>query len=502
MNVTSMLAEGESLYGDRPMMYFRDQSVSFAGFHAQVRRWIEVLKSRGVRPRDRVVLLAVNRPGWLACYFAVLARGAVLVPLNPALTPSEVAYIVDDSTPVLAIVDQALAHKLDDARHRPAIVEFPESPVEDAVDARALAPLEWLDVEPAYPAIIFYTSGTTGRPKGAVLSHASTWSSQQRFAQTVLGATRDDRVLIVGSFAFIMHSSISALSHIGVGATVVLHERFHPQEALEAIAHYRVTSVTWVPTMYVMALEWAESHPTDLSSLRVCISGGAVLPWTVVERFESKFGKRILNAWGMTEGTPITTFGVDGRGRPESIGRVMPGCELKVIDDAGNEVPDRVVGQLVFRSASNMMEYYNRPDATAEALRDGWMMSGDLGWRDEEGYFYLSGRIKDMIIRGGAKIYPVEVEEVLNAHASVAGCAVVGKADERFGESVIAFVQPRDGRHIDATALLAHCTERLAPYKVPQEIVEVGEFPLGPTGKVLKRVLRDRLDASEPRQPQ
>jgi long-chain acyl-CoA synthetase len=180
----------------------------------------------------------------------------------------------------------------------------------------------------------------------------------------------------------------------------------------------------------------------------------------------------------------------------------MPGCELKVIDDAGNEVADRVVGQLVFKSASNMTEYYNRPEATAETLRDGWVISGDLGWRDEEGYFYLSGRMKDMIIRGGAKIYSVEVEEVLNAHDTVAGCAVVGKPDDRFGESVIAFVQPRDGGVINSSALLAYCAERLAPYKVPQEIVVVGEFPLGPTGKVLKRVLRDRLEAVASASPQ
>jgi long-chain acyl-CoA synthetase len=293
-----------------------------------------------------------------------------------------------------------------------------------------------------------------------------------------------------------MHSLIAAVGHIAVGATLVLHQRFHPKDTAEAIARYRVTTVFWVPTMYVMALEWAALHPVDFSSLRVCISGGASLPWSVAERFEHTFGVPVLSGWGMTEGTPVTGFDVQGRGRPESIGRALEGCEVRVVDTDGNDLPIGEVGELIFRSPSNMSGYYNLPDVTADAVRDGWMWSGDLGRKDDDGFYYIVGRSKDMIIRGGANIYPAEVEDVLCASPDVAEAAVVGLPDERYGESVVAYVTPRAGRTPDAETLLAFCRERLAAYKTPQTVIFVDELPKGATGKILKRVLKERASSN------
>jgi long-chain acyl-CoA synthetase len=247
--------------------------------------------------------------------------------------------------------------------------------------------------------------------------------------------------------------------------------------------------------MYIITSEYAEANGTDLSSLRVCISGGAPLPWAVAERFHKVSGAHVLSGWGMSEGTPITGFDPSGPGRPESIGKALAECAVRVLDDAGREVPSREVGELVYLSPRNMTGYLNRPVDTAETLRNGWIYSGDLGWRDEEGFFYISGRKKDMIIRGGAKIYPAEVEEVVTSSDDVAEAAVVGTPDDRYGERIVAFVTPREGRLPTPESLRLHCERSLAMYKIPQEFVIIAEFPRGPTGKVLKRILRDQFVA-------
>jgi long-chain acyl-CoA synthetase len=498
VNVANALQESAGFYSSKPLLYFRDEPLSFIEFGQRVRRAKAILEGIGTARGDRVAILAGNKPEWLACYFAILAAGAVVVPINPALTPDEVAYIIDDSAPVLVFVDIDLSNTLSSSVRKPKVVTLPSYDGQgsdwDLFDGPLSEQLECLDLDAEDPSIIYYTSGTTGRPKGAIIPHRSTLSTMIGTSKW-LRLSEDDVVVITGSFAFILHSTFAASSHMLVGATIIIRERFHPKDALDAIERYRATVLMWVPTMYIIASEYAEANGTDLSSLRVCISGGAPLPWAVAERFHKVSGAHILSGWGMSEGTPITGFDPSGPGRPESIGKELAECAVRVLDDTGREVPTREVGELVYLSPRNMTGYLNRPVDTDETLRNGWIYSGDLGWRDEEGFFYIVGRKKDMIIRGGAKIYPAEVEEVVTSSDDVAEAAVVGAPDDRYGERIVAFVTPREGRSPSPESLRTHCERSLAEYKITQEFVIIAEFPRGPTGKVLKRILRDQFVA-------
>lgn len=495
MNVAQVFERSARFYRLKPVIFFRDQPVRYDELDELVRKARAILERNTVRSGDRVAVFATNKPEWLACYFAILAAGAVIVPINPALTGGEVAYIIDDSAPKLAFVDMDLSHLIASSTQRPVIVTIPAHDGRvsdwDSFDGPLAAILECLEVDPEHPSIIYYTSGTTGRPKGAIIPHRSTLSTMTGTAAW-LRLTDADVVVITGSFAFILHSTFAASSHMLVGATVVIRERFHPRDALEAIERYRATVVMWVPTMYVIAAEYAEANRTDLSTLRVCISGGAPLPWAVAERFYRISGAHVLSGWGMSEGTPVTGFDPTGPGKPESIGKALPECTVRVLDDVGREVARGEVGEFIYLSPRNMTGYLNRPADTAETLKDGWIYSGDLGWRDEDGFYYIVGRKKDMIIRGGAKIYPAEVEEVVTSSDDVAESAVIGAPDDRYGERIIAFVTAREGRYPTPATLRQHCERKLADYKIPQEFIVLSEFPRGPTGKILKRILRDR----------
>jgi long-chain acyl-CoA synthetase len=461
------------------------------------------LDATGVGAGDRVALLSFNRPEWLAIYCACLARGATLVPLNPALSESEVAFILEDCSPALVFVDDKNVSRVQPDLAIPVkVLGDPDARSWDS-DAASSWP-HVVDLDDRHPALIHYTSGTTGHPKGAVLPHAGVAATLSR-TTTWVGSTAEDTILINGSLAFIMHSTIAAMGHIAIGATVVLQERFHPAEAIETIDRYQATVIMWVPTMYVMVCEWIESNPRGhegaLASLRACVSSAASLPWSLVERMRAVTGKTLYNAWGMTEGTPLTGFPPGSAPVPDSVGPPIGDSEIRILDEEGQEVAVGEVGEITFRSPSNMIEYYNRPEATRETLIDGWVHSGDLGRRDADGNIYISGRIKDMIIRGGANIYPAEIESVLTDHEAVADAAVIGRPDERFGEIPVAFVVPRTGAVPDAEALRDFCRSRLASYKVPEWISVVDDLPRGPTGKTLKRVLRDQTAAADNRLP-
>jgi long-chain acyl-CoA synthetase len=498
MNVVDFMVGLESAVGDRPIIYFRDRGVTAHAFRSLVAEAAAALDAAQVGTGDRVALLSFNRPEWLAIYCACLARGATLVPLNPALSASEAAFILEDCSPALVFVDD---------KNLSRIPSDMQTPVEVLVDPAGRSwqgddASDWpqvLDLDGKHPALIHYTSGTTGHPKGAVLPHSGVAATLSR-TTTWVGSTAEDTILINGSLAFIMHSTIAAMGHIAIGATVVLHERFHPAEAIETIDRYKATVIMWVPTMYVMVCEWIESTPPgqggSLASLRACVSSAASLPWSLVERMRAATGKTLYNAWGMTEGTPLTGFPPGSSPVPDSVGPPIGDSEIRIIDAQGREVAVDEVGEITFRSPSNMIGYLNRPEATRETMVDGWVHSGDLGRRDAAGNIYISGRIKDMIIRGGANIYPAEIESVLTDHEAVADAAVIGLPDERFGEIPVAFVVPRTGGAPDAESLRDYCRARLASYKVPEWIAVVDDLPRGPTGKTLKRVLRDQTTAT------
>ena len=336
--------------------------------------------------------------------------------------------------------------------------------------------------------MILYTSGTTGVPKGAELTHANLLRNAEVTAATLLAAGPGDVVMgclpLFHSFGLTCGLNAAVLG----GACLALLPRFDPGEALEIISREKVTIFEGVPTMYAALLHHPDRGQADVSSLRVCVSGGAALPLEILRGFEDAFGCPILEGYGLSETSPVASFNHPGRPRkPGSIGTPVAGVQMRVVDDAGAEVPQGEVGEVAIRGHNVMKGYWRDPDATAAAIPDGWFRTGDLARVDEDGYFYIVDRKKEMIIRGGYNVYPREIEEALYEHPGVAGAAVVGIPHESLGEEVGAAVALKPGASATPEELREFVRERVAAYKYPRQVWLVDQLPKGPTGKILRR---------------
>jgi long-chain acyl-CoA synthetase len=492
MNLAQTLAEAASHFHNRPLFRYNRKDYAFDSVMDQTQRLAYALRERGVKRGDRVLLLAKNKPEWVITMLAALRAGAIVVPVNPALTASEVGYIIEHSAPVVAVVDAELSGVVSASAAKPIVIEFAADGANawSELVAQGKPAGEFEDCQPNDPAVIFYTSGTTGRPKGVLLAHSALLTTADITSRN-FHLRPDDISLIPNSLSFIYPLVINCFGCIRSGATVVLQDRFHPELALRAIEQERVTIFMGVPTMYTMMLNWAEEKQVNASSLRLCVAAGSSLSWGVVARFKERFGAPLYDLWGQTEGTPITSYdpAIDAEGRPDSCGRPLAGCKVRIVDDSGNDLPAETVGEVLLAGPNVMLEYYKNPAATADTLRDGWIYTGDLGRLDADGYLYIVGRKRDMIIRGGANIYPVEIEDALYTHPSILECAVIGIPDELYGERVKAFVVLKAGQSAASEELRQHCKQRLAEYKVPSDVEFIDELPKGPTGKILKRVL-------------
>jgi long-chain acyl-CoA synthetase len=336
--------------------------------------------------------------------------------------------------------------------------------------------------------VILYTSGTTGKPKGAELTHDNLYENTRVSATTLFELTPDDVVLgalpLFHAFGQTCALNASVLS----GALLTMLPRFEPGKGLEVIARDGVTVFEGVPTMFNAFLHAPDRDSYDTSSLRVCCSGGAAIPVEVLKGFEEAFGCAVLEGYGLSETSPVASFNhPHGIRKAGSIGTPIEGVEMKVGDDAGQEVPDGEVGQIFIRGHNVMKGYWQRPDATAEVMKDGWFATGDMAVRDEDGLYAIVDRKKDMIIRGGYNVYPREIEEVLYEHPAVREAAVIGVPDDALGEEVAAAVVAKEGQTIDVDELRGFVKEQVAGYKYPRVIWLVDELPKGPTGKILKR---------------
>lgn len=496
-NLLDILSAAGSAFGDRPALRFEGRAIGHDAFVEDVGKLAAALAAAGLGAGDRLVLLARNRPEWLTAFFAAIACDAIVVPVNPGLAAPEVGYIVDHCEPKVVIAEADLDGLLGLAGHRAHSILIPATGAGGDIPWSSMLagpprPLPKPRSGGRDPVVIFYTSGTTGRPKGVMLSHDAEIFTAQMVARH-MRIDAGDRVVVAGPLAFIYPLVINALSSLVAGATLTILPRFHPALLAEVVAKERITVFMGVPTMYAMLANWAADNDADLRSLRLAVSAGQNIAWSLCERFRQRFGVPVHDLWGMTEGTPITGYDpvAEPLGRPESCGRMLPDCKVRIVDDAGRDLPAETVGEVLLAGRNVMLGYYRRPDVTAETLRDGWVSSGDLGKLDADGYLYILGRKKDLIIRGGANIYPGDVEEVLYAHPAVAECAVVGRPDELYGERVAAYVVLKAPGATMAEALRAHCRANLADYKVPAEIVFIDALPKGPTGKILKRVLRE-----------
>ena len=475
------------------------------------------LRALGVEPGDHVALSCPNLPWFPIAYFGILKAGAVVVPLNVLLKPREIAYHLRDSaarafiafegTPELPIAAMARA-ACDEAGLDTLIVATIDpaaaSPVERARTLGALMhgqprAFDTARRRPDDTAVILYTSGTTGQPKGAELTQENmllnAMASRDMFQPAMIGGTAQDVALVTLPLFHSTAQTCQMNAGILAGMRMVLLPRFDPAAVLETMLRERVGFWIGVPTMYWALLQFAEANRFDTAPvaehLRLCVSGGAPMPRDVMRRFEATFGVRILEGYGLSETSPVASFNQLLRpSKPGTVGQPILGVEIRCVDTDGRTVATGERGEVVIRGPNVMKGYYNRPEATAEAMRGGWFHTGDIGTLDADGYLSIVDRTKDMIIRGGFNVYPRELEEVLLTHPAISMAAVIGVPDERLGEEVKAFIVRRAGVEVTEADLLAWCREQFAAYKYPRLIEFRTTLPVSATGKILKRELR------------
>ncbi|MFF2166637.1 long-chain fatty acid--CoA ligase [Streptomyces sp. NPDC058175] len=501
-NLATALRESRIANPDQPLCHFADMTFSYAQVDEISGKVANSLLSLGLQRGDKVAVQLPNVPQFLFTYFGILKAGLTMVPLNPLLRAPEIAYQLDDSDAKLLVTFESFADEaLEGARQVEGVATYVVTTPTGGELSEGALPYDELyvaedtgDIVPTNAddtAVLLYTSGTTGRPKGAELTHFQLYMNCT-VAGELFGAGDEDVAVAVLPLFHVFGLSSVLNVNVRFGGTLVLVPRFEAESVLDAIERHRCTIFTGVPTMYVALLS-ADISGRDLASLRVGVSGGAAIPGEVIRAFEEKVpGAVILEGYGLSETASTTTFNVSAEARKVlSIGKPVWGVEARVVDENDEPLPPgpEHIGEVVVRGHNVMKGYYKRPDATAEAVRNGWFHTGDLGYADEDGYLFIVDRKKDLIIRGGYNVYPREVEEVLFTHPAVSEAAVVGKPDERLGEEVLAYVALKPGAVATPDEIRAYCKERVAAYKYPREVRVVDKLPKGPTGKILKRSL-------------
>ncbi|MER7071365.1 long-chain fatty acid--CoA ligase [Terrabacter sp. NPDC000476] len=475
--------------------------VSWSALHRAAAVVAAQLRAIGVTPGDRVSLILPNVPAYPVAFYGTLLAGAVVVPMNPLLKAGEIEYFYEDSGAKVSFVWPDFAEEAHKAAAQtgtrivvcgptgPAEGQLPEVPGDEVV----LEPVDRADDDTA---VILYTSGTTGKPKGAELTHFNLHRNAERSAADIMQITEDDVIMGCLPLFHVFGLTCGLNTSVQRGSTLSLIPRFDPAKAIEVLGRDHVTIFQGVPTMYAAILNHPNADQADTSSLRTCASGGSAMPEAVMKAFEEKFHCQILEGYGLSETSPVASFNMpDKPTKPGTIGRAIPGCEMKLVDLEGNDTPAGEIGEIAIRGENIMKGYWNRPEATKEAIPDGWFRSGDLATVDDEGYFTIVDRKKDMIIRGGMNVYPREVEEVLYTHPDVLEAAVVGVPDDLMGEEVGAAVVLRPGSTTTLEDVQTYVKERLAAYKYPRRVWSLDELPKGPTGKILRREVRPGVDA-------
>ncbi len=452
------------------------------------------LAAAGVRPGDRVLLLAPSVPEFGPLYYGVHAAGAVAVTVNTMSTATELAYVLEDAGCSLAVAWRDSATATEQAAAAQAVPFWsigtqleglPSATPVDRPTARALEDT----------AAILYTSGTTGRPKGAEITHGNLRACAAAF-KDVLQLSDDDRFGTGLPLFHIYGQAVVMGSVIAIGGSLSLLSPFDADAAVALVRDERLTSFAGVPTMFNAMLQTKGTYgPADFASLRLCSSGGASLPAEVIRAFGERFGAVLLEGYGLTETTGAATFnGLDRERKAGFVGIPLPGCEVKIVDAGGQEVPPGERGEVLVKGPIVMARYWGRPEATDEAITDGWLHTGDIGRVDDVGDLEIVDRKKDLVIRGGYNIYPREVEEVLYEHPDIVEAAVIGVPDPHYGEEIGAVIVLNEGSTLTPESLRAWAKERLSAYKVPRLFSFVDELPKGGTGKILKRAIdRDQL---------
>jgi long-chain acyl-CoA synthetase len=497
LNLGTILRANAYEKPEAPVMRMGDMQLGYAEVDRAAAGVAASLLARGISPGEKVALLVPNVPEFTIAYFGILYAGATVVPINVLASAAEVSYFLKDSGARLLIAHPLFLQAAEEGARPLDVSVVIASSGDEAGTLGEMAAAEPLDsphaTAPQDTAVILYTSGTTGKPKGAELTHSNLLLNCALVVpQLVPLRAEPHRALATLPLFHSFGQSVIQNGMIASGGSFTLLPRFTPEDAFACIERDRLTLFAGVPTMYFGLLHHRGDRAHDVSSLELCLTGGAPMPVEVMNAFEEKFNVEILEGFGLSETSPVASFNMLGRPRKAgSIGYPVWGVEMRIVNDADEPLPDEERGEICIRGHNIMKGYLGREDATKEALRGGWFHSGDVGYRDEDGCYWIVDRKKDMILRGGFNVYPREVEEVLYEHEAVAEAAVIGVPHESHGEEVKAIVALAPGARADAEELKAFCKDRLAAYKYPRLIEIRDELPKGPTGKILKRELRD-----------
>ncbi len=494
-----MLQRSAQTRDDKPAVIFQGQPTPYKALDQLSNQIANALKKAGIQKDDRVGLYCINSPWFVAAYFGIVKLGATVVPINLLLNAEEVQYILTNSeTKALIYFDAfepnvaAVKDHLPELRHlivvgKPGDLEA-RSLTEITAQEDPTFEIPVLDQKEDVAAIL-YTSGTTGQPKGAMLTHRNLLYNVNSVIRT-LDLREDDVFLTVLPMFHSFAATGCMLTPVSLGATIAAVPRFLPDEVTQVIAETKSTIFMGVPSMYTIFANIPEDRQPDLSSLRFCISGGAALPVEVMKRFEEKYDVPICEGDGPTECSPVTCVNpIDGERKPGSIGPPILGVEMKIVDEKGDELPTGEIGEIVVRGESVMKGYFKRPEETAEVFFGEWYRTGDMGYVDDDGYFYIVDRKKDMIIVNGMNVYPRMIEEVIYRHPAIAEVAVVPEPHALHGEVPRAVIVLRTGTRATKQEILLLCRQHLGRHQVRRVVEFVAELPKTPTGKILKRAL-------------
>ncbi len=507
--LTRMLAHSCKRFPERAALFFRGETWDYRSLLADVNRLANGLLTQGIRKGDRVAIMLPNCPQYVVAYYGILAAGAIVVQVNPMSTANELAYFLRDSGAKALILAEPFLPQLAALQKQRQELKSIIVPVSAASSAEQEGELTYAQLlslgQPVSPeiaqsaddvAVLQYTGGTTGRSKGAMLTHRNLLANAYQ-VYVMFGGEQEtqDRVLNVLPLFHVYGMTVGMNAALLGGSLMIILPRFDLQETLETIRETRPTIFPGAPTMYVAINAHPQAEAYGISSIRLCISGSAPLPVEVIKAFEAKTQGTILEGYGLTEAAPATHFNPLDKRKPGSIGKPLVSTEAKVVDlaDGTREVPPGEPGELIVRGPQVMAGYWNMPEETKTALRDGWLYTGDIAIRDEEGYYFIVDRKKDMIIASGYNVYPREVEEVLYRHPAIQEAVVIGVPDAYRGETVKAIIVVKDGAALAEDEVIAFCRQQMAAYKVPRVVEFRASLPKTAVGKILRRALKEEL---------
>ena len=495
--VLELLESRASQYPDKPYLIFQDRTYSYREFCDLVFSTASAFAKLGLKRGEHVAILIPNSPEFLFCYFGAMMAGGAAVTLNTLLKADELDYIINDSQARILCTTPHYRKMLDPVWENLSNIEelilTEQEGIENYSKAKNLSSLMKegdaayrTSIEESDAAAMIYTSGTTGHPKGVRLNHANIIYNSY-VAPRFIDLQPDDVSLCIMPLFHVNAQIASMMATLQAGATVVLEEMFKPRSFISTLKKYRCTTFSGVPTIYNYLNEMKEAEGQSLDFLKACICGAAPMPVDVFQRFEEKFNAKIIEGYGLTEGTCVSSLNpLNGIRKIGSIGIPIDGQEMSIQDEDGKLLGDGAIGEICIKGPNVMQGYWNNASATEESIRDGWLHTGDQGYRDQDGYYFIVGRKKEMIIRGGENIYPKEIEEVLHEHEDIQDCAVVGIPDKKYGEEVAAFIIVKPAASTGEKEIKSYLRQKMADFKRPRIIELVNDLPRTATGKIQK----------------